>query len=76
MLSSLLNYLRITLALLVAIVVCFAPLPARDNTDAPAFLSPKIDDNFANFPQHEKQTPAIQPTVAFRGSGRIRLRIS
>ncbi|HAZ49093.1 MAG TPA: hypothetical protein DCZ55_32765 [Cyanobacteria bacterium UBA11371] len=73
MLSSLLNYLKIALALLAAAVVCFAPLPGRDSTDAPAFLSPKVDDNFSNLPQYEGQTLAILRNVAVRGSGRIGL---
>jgi hypothetical protein len=79
--SRLLNSLKTTLALLATVIVCFTPLPSdaaqpwasRDNKEAIAFLSPKVDDSFLLFPQHEKQTAAILGTVAVRGSGRIKL---
>lgn len=81
MLFSLLNSVKTTLVLVAIVIVCFTPLPAcglqlwadRDNTEAIAFLSPKIDDNFANILQHEEQTAVILRAVAVRGSGRIEL---
>ena len=81
MLSLLLNSVKTTLALLATVIVCFTPLPSdtpqpwvgRDDAEAIAQLSLKVDDNFSHFPQYEEQTAAILGTVAVRGSGRIAL---
>ncbi len=81
MLSTLLNSVKTTLALVAILIVCFPSLPAGDaqlwvagdNTQAIAYLSPKIDDDFANLPQDQNQTATIVGKVAVRGSGRIAL---